>query len=110
MKIKAILGGVLVCSLLTGGAISSHMSKDSVEVTITGKERINTQDTSYYLVFTDKGAFKNDDDLWQLKFDSSELQAKLIEGDTYTCTKNFWRVPFLSMYENLLMCQPTNKY
>ncbi|CAM0100149.1 hypothetical protein VPHF91_0236 [Vibrio phage F91] len=26
-------------------------------------------------------------------------------GKTYTCDKNFWRVPLLSMYENLLSCK-----
>jgi len=104
MNIKAILGGLLLVIILGLTAGASHLSKGTITLTVTGKERINTQDVSYYLVFSEEGAFKNDDDLWQLKFDSSELQAKLKEGGTYLCTKNFWRIPFFSMYENLLEC------
>lgn len=104
MSIKAIAGAVVLGLVLGFTAGASYLSKDSITLTVTGKERINTQDTSYYLVFSDKGAFKNEDDFWQLKFDSSEVQAKLVEGNTYTCSKNYWRVPFLSVYENLLSC------
>lgn len=95
-----VIAIVLACSV----GIASYASKDEVTFTVSDKERVITEDASYYLVFTDKGVFKNGDAYWQLKFSSSTLQGKLVNGETFTCTKNFWRVPFLSWYENLLTC------
>ncbi|AUR89240.1 TMhelix containing protein [Vibrio phage 1.121.O._10N.286.46.C4] len=99
-----VIGFVLF--LVVGGAtaIASHLSVDQVTFTVTEKERITTSKESYYLIYDGTDAFKNVDDMWQLKFDSTRLYSTLTVGATFTCTKNFWRVPFLSMYENLLEC------
>lgn len=105
MKLDNVLYAAAGAVLLTSVGISSHLSKDEVTFTVKDKERIVKNEDSYYLVFTDKSVFKNEDSWWQLKFDSSELQNQLVRGETFTCSKNFWRVPFLSMYENLIDCE-----
>ena len=96
---------MFICSLVVSVGITSHVSKDTVTFTVTEKERVVVGEDSYYLVFDGKGAFKNVDDIWQLKFDSSTLYSQLKVGKTYTCYKNFWRVPIFSMYENLISCE-----
>lgn len=105
MKTQHLAAILLVIVLAFSQAIASHMSKDSTTFTVTEKERVVTSEDSYYLVFNGVDAFKNSDDLWQLKFNSSTLHSQLQVGKTYTCDKNFWRVPLLSMYENLLSCK-----
>ncbi len=101
-KLSVIL---IVLVLVCHNGLISHLSKGSTTLTVTGKERIENSDGGYYLVFDGKQAFKNTDDVWQLKFDSSTLHSQLQVGKTYTCTKNFWRVPIFSLYENLVSCQ-----
>ncbi len=108
-KFNVIATGVLAILLAGSVGIASHLSKDETTFTVTEKERVVTSEDSYYLVFNGVDAFKNSDDIWQLKFNSSSLHSQLQVGNTYTCTKNFWRVPLLSMYENLLECTQVTK-
>lgn len=96
---------VLLAALLCAEGIASYASKDEITFKVKSTERITLEDTSYYLVLTDKGAFKNSDDWWQLKFSSSDLQSKFVKDQEYTCTKNFWRIPLFSVYENLITCK-----
>ena len=99
----AVIGIILACSI----GIASFASKDEVTFTVDKTERIQEGEDSFYLVFTDKGVFKNVDTYWQWKFNSSDLQGKLVVGKTVTCSKNFWRlrIPLFSQYENLLSCK-----
>jgi hypothetical protein len=84
-------------------------------VTVTDKDRIvessgngeNSHTTSKYLIFTktDSGevrVFQNTDLIFQWKFGSSDIQAKLEIGNTYNIKVVGWRVPFLSWYENII--------
>lgn len=57
-----------------------------------------------YLVFTDHGVYQDTDNLFQAKFDSSDLWNKLRVGVRYTCTYTGWRLPLLSSYRNLIDC------
>jgi len=71
-------------------------------VKIEDKERVNKMDSSYYLIFTDKEVFKNEDSLLFLKFNSSDIYGKLKRGKCYELKVRFWRVPLLSMYQNIM--------
>jgi hypothetical protein len=76
-----------------------------VTITVTDKERIvekGEDGGSYYLVFTEDDAYKNEDALFYGKFKSSSLQAKLKVGETYNVKIYGWRVGFLSMYPNIV--------
>ncbi len=57
---------------------------------------------SYYLVFTDKKVFKNEDSWAYFKFDSSDLYGKLQEGHCYDLKANWWRNNLFSLYENII--------
>lgn len=50
--------------------------------------------------------FQNEDSLFNGKFDSSTLLAKLRKyeqsGETFTIKTSGWRIPFLTMYQNIV--------
>lgn len=104
MKYTKLLTGLGVAGLISLSAILSYTTVDTISVTVTDKERVTTKEDSYYLVFSDGETFKNEDSLIQLKFSSSDLQGKLKRGKAYTCKVNWFRVPVLSMYRNIINC------
>ncbi len=60
----------------------------------------------FYVVGEDKSGnkevFENTDTIAFLKFDSADLQQKISLGNTYKMDVNWMRIPFLSMYRNVL--------
>lgn len=81
-------------------------------VTITGKERIAESDgdnemSSKYLVFADDEngnplVFENTDCFIRFKFNSSNIQGQLKEGNTYRITVIGYRIQLLSWYQNII--------
>ncbi len=83
-------------------ALFTYGTVDRIDVTVTDKERVVTRDNSYYRVFTETEVLKNADNIFFFKFNSSDVQGRLRAGETYTVKVNGLRVPFLSMYRNIL--------
>ena len=81
------------------------LSQDDYAITVTDKEVKRSGESYQYLIFseTEDGVrvFKNTDALIVFKFNSSDIQAKLKVGETYKVETIGFRVPFLSMYENI---------
>ena len=80
-------------------------------ITVTDKERIyeGSGDTSSskYLVFGEDEngnalVFENTDCFIRGKWNSSNIQGQLKEGNTYKVTVVGYRVPFFSMYQNII--------
>ena len=80
-------------------------------ITVTDKERIyeGSRDTSSskYLVFGDDDSgnslvFENTDCFIRGKWNSSNIQGQLKEGNTYKVTVVGYRVSFFSMYQNII--------
>ena len=80
-------------------------------ITVTGKESIyeGSGDTSSskYLVFGDDDngnslVFENTDCFIRGKWNSSNIQGQLKEGNTYKVTVVGYRVSFFSMYQNII--------
>lgn len=76
-------------------------------VTVTEKERVVSAESSKYLIFTEDEqgnvvVFENSDNIFRGKFDSSNMQGEIKEGETYVFTVVGYRVPFLSMYQNII--------
>ena len=80
-------------------------------ITVTDKERIyeGSGDTSSskYLVFGDGDngnslVFENTDCFIRGKWNSSNIQGQLKEGNTYKVTVVGYRVSFFSMYQNII--------
>jgi hypothetical protein len=87
-------------------AVPKYMSVGTVEnVLIKDKERIVNSEESYYLVFTDKGVYKNEDTFFFFKFNSSDVYNDLEVGQTCDLRVNWFRFGLLSWYENILQAR-----
>ncbi|MCG7309707.1 MULTISPECIES: hypothetical protein [Brachybacterium] len=101
---------LVVVVVLGGFAFTTSTKEEGVKITVTEKDRVVTRENSYYLVWSKEGeTFKNSDSLSQGKFASSDLQGRLHEGTTYTCTVSGVRIPVVSTYRNILSCETAGK-
>ena len=83
--------------------ICMYSSQKPVTFTVQEKERVQTKEDSYYLVWsTDNRTYKVADSLLFFTWDSSDRYGRLVKGKQVTVTTVGWRVPFLSMYENII--------
>ncbi len=104
--IKFVIVAVIFALVLSFSVVASFNDTEYV-VTVTDKERVIKEDSSKYLVFTEDEqgnvlVFENTDNMWRGKFDSSNMQGQLKEGNKYTLTVVGYRVPLLSMYQNII--------
>ena len=87
-------------------SISSYTNVETVTAKVEGKERIteisNNDAKSFYLVYTDKGAFKLMDDLFRGNFYSSNVYGKLRQDSVYTFKTSGYRIGFISLYPNII--------
>jgi hypothetical protein len=86
--------------------VAYYSSIETIEITVTDKE-ITTSSTgesvsSKYLIFTEGEVFENEDALFLGKWNSSDVQGQLRIGETYTVKVIGWRLPFFSMYRNII--------
>lgn len=105
-KFRYSLYAVLAAVILFGYAGAYYSSSETVEITITDKERITTGSgeniSSKFIVYGEDEVFENTDSWLYLKFSSSDVQNELTVGETYTVKVAGWRVPFLSWYRNVV--------
>ena len=78
-----------------------YMNQTSEKATVTGKERINKSESSYYLIFTNKGTYKITDQVFYGKFNSSDMYGKIIINNTYIFELGGYRMPLFSQYQNI---------
>ena len=83
-----------------------YSSVEEITITVTDKERIietnGDQTTSKYLVFCNGETFENQDEFFMGKWNSSDIQGKLKNDTTYNVKVIGWRLPFFSMYRNII--------
>lgn len=100
-----ILVAVLIIGLVTF-EIKSYSNVETVTAKVEGKERITEQSgetiNSFYLVYTDKGTFKLEDDMFRGNFYSSDVYGKLRQDSTYTFKTSGYRIGFMSSYPNII--------
>jgi len=86
--------------------ISSYNHIETITAKVEGKERITEQNgktiDSYYLVYTDKGTLKLEDDLFRGNFYSSDVYGKLRQDSTYTFKTAGYRIGYMSSYPNII--------
>ena len=108
---KRILGLILTLVVLAVVAIGTepYWTHGSKVVTVTGvtTKRMNRhgQDQDVYLVFTDDQTFRNTDTLYYFKFNSSDVQGKLIQGGRFRIDYYGFRIPVLSKYRNIIKAE-----
>lgn len=97
----------LTVSLGAASFFVHHNTQEIVVATVTDKDIKTSRDSegnvnSRYLIFTDSETFENTDSLWAMKFNSSDVYGRIREGERCKFTVVGFRVPFLSMYRNIL--------
>jgi hypothetical protein len=99
----------LVAAIIIGGIafeISSYGNVNTIEAKVEGKERITqsvgNEIESFYLVYTDKGTFKLEDDMFRGNFYSSDVYGKLKQDFTYKFKTSGYRIGFMSSYPNII--------
>jgi hypothetical protein len=100
---------ILVVAIIIGAigfGITGYGNVNTINVKVEGKERITESVgkdiESFYLVYTDKGTFKLEDDLFRGNFYSSDVYGKLKQDSTYTFKTSGYRIGFLSSYPNII--------
>ena len=102
--IPLLLLGALFTSLpyqwLTLRTVDNARIKDKQISTESDKKTGTVEST--YLIYTNRGVFRNSDALWHFKFNSSDIYGNLDEGAHYRLKVYGWRIPILSMYPNIV--------
>ena len=106
MRTLFVIIAIAVISIIIFN-ITSYVHTSTVNAKVTGKERIVKSDgdgniESFYLVYTDKGTMKLEDDVLRGNWYSSDVYGRLQEGTTYTFTTSGYRFGFFSMYPNII--------
>lgn len=97
------VGIIAVLAILVVGFIALNLgTKVQVKnARVTKTERVNDRDSSYYLVFTDKGTFRVADSLWVGRWNSSDLYGSIEPGHRYDIKAYGLRIPLFSSYPNI---------
>ena len=91
---------IITLSIIAYLTFPYYMTKSTV-VHINKTERIVKGDESYYLIFTDQGVFKNEDDWRLFKFNSSDYYAQLNQDKKVILYHYGFRINLLSWYPNI---------
>ncbi len=104
MKSKLIIGIVLVVflGLLLYKPIIISLTTEHIDITVTKTDVKRKNSKDVYLVFTKDETFSNEDSFWNFKWNSSDLHGKFQNDSTYTVQVYGVRIPFLSMYRNIV--------
>lgn len=100
MKIKAIIAAIVL--VILGYITTPYWTHGTETVTVVNSMVKPYDGHSKYLVYTDNGVFENTDTWYYFKFDSSDVQAKIMQGGKFKFTTYGFRVPFLSKYKNII--------
>jgi len=97
----------LLFVLLASGGAYQLGTVDTMTATVMDKERMceSTKDNGReckWMVLTDEMSFENIDSIWHLKFNSTDVQAEIANGQSYHIKYYGWRIPFLSVYPNII--------
>ena len=103
--LRVLLGATIILFLviLVVEPICYYRTNEVITITVLEKEVIHHKNSSTYLIYTEKGeVLENSDLLFYGKFNSSDFQSKLKEGETYKVKVLGWRIPLLSRYRNIV--------
>jgi len=106
-SVKIIL--ILVAVMIIGSiflSIAGYQNKQTIKTKVTDKERItqNSGDkiNSFYVIYTEAGTFKLEDDIFYGNFNSSDWYGQIHRDSTYTFETVGYRVGILSSYPNIV--------
>jgi len=100
---------ILIIIIAVGSLTFGILYKNSQEVlTGTIESTVVDRGNTYFVFQLDDGIkqiFQNEDTIWFLKFNSGNLLMELKAGNSYQVLVAGWRIPFLSMYRNIITIQ-----
>ncbi len=103
------LVAAIIAIVCVGALTSPYWTHGSKIVTVTGVTTKRVSDhgraRDIYLVFTDDQTYKNVDSLAYLKFNSSDIQGRLIMTGRFRIDYYGFRVPVLSKYKNIIKAE-----
>lgn len=86
--------------------VSGYQNKQTIKTRVTDKERITKQSgdrlESYYLIFTEAGPLKLEDDIVYGNFNSSDWYGQIHRDSTYTFHTVGYRIGPVSEYPNIV--------
>ena len=85
-----------------------YTSQTEQTIFVKHKERIAESNGGAYLIFTPNEVFEDCDSYLFLKFNSSDIYNMLEKGKYYRVKVVGWRIPFLSMYRNIINVRMKN--
>lgn len=103
----AIIAAILAIIIIIVPVYMFNFNDHTFTGSITDKERVITEDDSYYLIFLKEAngevrVVKNVDSCLRFKWDSSDVYGDLEIGKKYELNLIGVRIPFFSMYENII--------
>lgn len=108
IKSKQLMKKLIISAiaLIAIGSAFYYNTVEEVEIKINDKEHVMYRNGSdledKYMVFTEGEVFENTDDLFYLKFNSSDVQNELKVDSSYTVKVIGWRIPVMSMHRNII--------
>jgi hypothetical protein len=98
-KVKAVLAGIAVLIVLV---LYSYFISDTIRTRITDAQMTKVE--GYFMIATESRPLVNHDAWYRLKYDSGNVQNEAIrlKGKEVVIRKYGWRIPMLSMYENVV--------
>lgn len=112
MKKQNIISTLIILAVVFGVLAliaSPYLTARTVEFTATGRERVVSGSrehvSSKYLVFTEIETFENVDCWRWLKFNSSDVQGRIVAGRKYRARVYGWRIPLVSQYRNIVTAE-----
>lgn len=103
----AVIIVVMMIVALFFGARSVFGSTHTVTFKVVDRQRVCSRSSGggcQYLIWTDKGVFKDTDSLLHWKFRSSDLYGQLTPGKRFTCKVYGIRSGLVSEYPNITSC------
>ena len=86
--------------------VGGYQNKQTIKTRVTDKERITKQSgdrlESYYLIFTEAGPLKLEDDIVYGNFNSSDWYGQIHRDSTYTFHTVGYRIGPVSEYPNIV--------
>ena len=101
-KLIIVLAVVFILSILLYNPIVIALTTENIVITVTKTDIKRNDDSDTYLVYTDNETFQNSDSFWNFKWNSSDLHGKLKNDSTYKVQVHGIRVPYLSIYRNII--------
>jgi hypothetical protein len=100
-----IVAGFIIGSIVFH--IAAYFHTQTFTAKVSGKERVIEQTSknsfdSYYLVYTDHGTLKLEDDVFRGNWHSSDVYGSLKTDSTYTFQVSGYRIGFTSSYPNII--------